>query len=170
MLISTSNKRILGTALAASAIIFLSGCSLILPQDDDRKQSSEYNSDHDEDEKDTTDEETDEDEDADEDADEDTDEDADEDADDFDDNGGATVSSIDIAILAEDALEDETGDRPTIDCGDFDVDVYEGNMVFCDLFADDGSVYDVEVTITDVDLEDQKYYVSVEVDNEPQDD
>ena len=84
--------------------------------------------------------------------------------------GATTVSSGDIADVAEDALEDEFDDSSwKVDCDDdgdeVEVKLEEDESIDC--LATDKATdleYDAEVTITDVDGD--KYEVEVDVDDE----
>lgn len=80
-----------------------------------------------------------------------------------------TVSADAVASTAEDALEEQVGSRPDIDCGDDSIPLEEGTEVTCALTAEglDG-VYDAQVTLSDI--EDGTYHVNVEVADQPRDD
>jgi hypothetical protein len=66
--------------------------------------------------------------------------------------GTPTVPADDLADLAEDALEEEVGQRPEIDCGSEDIEVVEGDEVTCVLTDPaTGSEYDTVVSFTGVD-------------------
>ena len=73
-----------------------------------------------------------------------------------------TVSPDNVASAAEDALEQEVGVRPSIDCGDEAIPLTEGTEVTCELTDDEtGDVYDANVTLSDI--KDGKYHVYVKV-------
>lgn len=84
--------------------------------------------------------------------------------------GPTTVSSDDIADLAEEALEDEYDDSSwKVDCDDDDEEVEvkleEDESIDCLATDKDTDLeYDAEVTITDVDGD--KYEIEVELDDE----
>lgn len=80
---------------------------------------------------------------------------------------GSTVSGGELADLAADALEKETGSRPDLDCGDDDsIIVSEGKEVDCVATSTEtGAEYDATVTFTSV--EGRDYEISVEVASEP---
>ncbi|WP_197717033.1 DUF4333 domain-containing protein [Glycomyces terrestris] len=79
---------------------------------------------------------------------------------------GPTVSGGELAELAADALEEQTGSRPDLDCGDDSIIVSEGKEVDCVATSTDtGAEYDATVTFTSVDGRD--YEISVEVASEP---
>jgi hypothetical protein len=66
--------------------------------------------------------------------------------------GTPTVPADGLADLAEDALEEEVGQRPEIDCGSEDIEVVEGDEVTCVLTDPaTGSEYDTVVSFTGVD-------------------
>lgn len=80
---------------------------------------------------------------------------------------GPTVSAADLAELAAEALEEETGARPDMDCGDNDsIIVTQDKEVDCTATStESGNEYDATVTFTNVDgLE---YEISVKVASEP---
>ncbi|WP_437583709.1 DUF4333 domain-containing protein [Paramicrobacterium sp. CJ85] len=73
-----------------------------------------------------------------------------------------TVSPDNVASAAEDALEQEVGVRPSIDCGDEAIPLTEGTEVECELTDEQtGDVYDANVTLSDI--KDGKYHVYVKV-------
>jgi hypothetical protein len=84
--------------------------------------------------------------------------------------GPTTVSSDDLADLAEEALEDEYDDSSwKVDCDDDDEEVEvkleEDESIDCLATDKDSDLeYDAEVTITDVDGD--KYEIEVELDDE----
>ncbi|WP_205325283.1 hypothetical protein [Glycomyces sp. YM15] len=48
-------------------------------------------------------------------------------------------------------LEDELGERPTIDCGEANVMLYEGRTVYCQVTDEaTGDVFDVKATFSGV--------------------
>jgi len=79
---------------------------------------------------------------------------------------GPTVSGAELADLAADALEKETGSRPGLDCGDDSIIVTQDKEVDCVATSTEtGDEYDATVTFTDVDGTD--YKISVQVASEP---
>jgi hypothetical protein len=77
-----------------------------------------------------------------------------------------TVSGEDLADLAADALEEETGARPDMDCGTDSIIITEDKEVDCTATStQSGTEYDAVVTFTDVDGTD--YRIGVEVASEP---
>ncbi len=77
-----------------------------------------------------------------------------------------TVPPEDLEILAADELENVTGVRPTIDCGDEDIRVKAGSAVTC-LLVDPvaGLEFDTVLTFTDVDGD--RYAFDIEVADVP---
>ncbi|MFC3493706.1 hypothetical protein [Glycomyces rhizosphaerae] len=74
----------------------------------------------------------------------------------------ATVTGEEVADAAADALEEQVGDQPEIDCGDDSVTVAEGKEV--DSVLTDpatGTEYDATVTITEADGAEWKADVQV---------
>ncbi|WP_211116583.1 DUF4333 domain-containing protein [Glycomyces buryatensis] len=66
--------------------------------------------------------------------------------------GTASATGEELARAATDALEEQTGERHEVDCGDDSVDLEEGKEVDCVLTeAASGTEYDLTLTITDVD-------------------
>nr|WP_277605797.1 DUF4333 domain-containing protein [Glycomyces sp. L485] len=79
---------------------------------------------------------------------------------------GLTVPGEDLADLAADALEEQTGARPDIDCGDDSIIVSQDKEVDCTATSTEtGAEYDTVVTFTSVDG--REYEISVEVASEP---
>lgn len=80
--------------------------------------------------------------------------------------GNPTLSAGTVSKAAEDALEQQVGQRPTVKCPK-DVDAKVGATTRCTLTADglDGS-YGVTVTVTSV--EGDKAHFDVKVDDHPQ--
>lgn len=79
-----------------------------------------------------------------------------------------TQSPDTVAGIAADALEEQVGTRPDLDCGDEQVDIVEGETVDCVLTdPGTGTSFEAEVTITEVDG--TEYNVGVEVGSEPLD-
>ncbi|MEU5155661.1 hypothetical protein [Glycomyces sp. NPDC021274] len=81
---------------------------------------------------------------------------------------GPTVSGGELADLAADALEKQTGSRPDLDCGgdDDSIIVSEGKEVDCVATSTEtGAEYDATITFTSV--EGRDYEISVEVASEP---
>ena len=63
-----------------------------------------------------------------------------------------TVSPEDLATTAENALEQQVGSRPDIDCGTEDIDLVKGTVVPCILTDPaSGDRFDAPVTIEEVD-------------------
>lgn len=84
-------------------------------------------------------------------------------------NTAPTVPPEEIETLAADALEDETGVRPVIDCGDDELPVEKDTSVTC-LLVDQsaGLEYDTVITFTEVDGTDYAFDIQVaEVPNNP---
>lgn len=77
---------------------------------------------------------------------------------------GDTVSAADLASAAADALEEQVGSRPEIDCGDVDIVPEEGRTVYCTLI-DGGAEYETTVTFTGVDG--GQWSIDVQVASEP---
>ncbi|ACQ78630.1 conserved hypothetical protein [Beutenbergia cavernae DSM 12333] len=78
-----------------------------------------------------------------------------------------TVSPDTVADLAEDALEEQVGERPEIDCGDEQIDLLNDVEVACELTDPaSGNTYDATVTVSDVDGTD--FRVNVQVADSPQ--
>ncbi|GAA2169552.1 MULTISPECIES: hypothetical protein [Glycomyces] len=66
------------------------------------------------------------------------------------DEAGLEIPAEDLASAAADALEEQVGMRPEIDCGDgIDIIIYEGRQTYCDLI-DGESVYEVTITVTSI--------------------
>ncbi|MFG6444068.1 DUF4333 domain-containing protein [Microbacterium sp. P07] len=62
-----------------------------------------------------------------------------------------TVESDQVAELAEDALEEQVGRRPDIDCGPDDFELENGASRTCTLTdPEDGKNYDADVELSDV--------------------
>jgi hypothetical protein len=82
---------------------------------------------------------------------------------------GPTVSGEELADLAADALEKETGSRPDLDCGDDDsIIVTQDKEVDCVATSTEtGAEYAATITFTSV--EGRDYEISVEVASEPND-
>jgi hypothetical protein len=79
---------------------------------------------------------------------------------------GPTVSGQELADLAADALEKETGSRPDLDCGDDSIIVTQDKEVDClATSTETDAEYDATVTFTSVDG--TEYEISVEVASEP---
>jgi hypothetical protein len=79
--------------------------------------------------------------------------------------GSNVVTAEETAEKAEDALEEQIGTRPDINCPD-DLEAEEGAETRCTLTAgDDPTEYGVTVTVTSVDGETVNF--DVEVDGEP---
>ncbi|MDN3238102.1 DUF4333 domain-containing protein [Glycomyces tritici] len=81
--------------------------------------------------------------------------------------GEPTVTGDELAELAEDALEEETGSRPEMDCGSVDsISVSQDKEVDCVATSTEtGAEYDATITFTSV--EGRDYEISVEVASEP---
>jgi hypothetical protein len=82
------------------------------------------------------------------------------------DQGGSagTISAADLASAAADALEEQVGSRPEIDCGEVDIVPEEGRTVYCTLI-DGGAEYETTVTFASVDGE--QWSIDVQVAPEP---
>lgn len=79
---------------------------------------------------------------------------------------GPTVSGGELADLAADALEKQTGSRPDLDCGDDSITVSEGKEVDCVATSTEtGAEYDATITFTSVEGGD--YEISVDIASEP---
>ncbi|KQR44312.1 MULTISPECIES: DUF4333 domain-containing protein [Frigoribacterium] len=79
-----------------------------------------------------------------------------------------TVSADAFATAVADALEQEVGTRPDVDCGDEAVPVVDGDEVHCDVNTPGYDVlYDSVSTISTEGQDDGEYTVSVVVDDEP---
>lgn len=80
---------------------------------------------------------------------------------------GYTIQPDELASVMADALEDEVGKRPLIDCGNDSIVLKSGKRVHCDLTAkgDEGTVYDVVGLMHDVD--DHSYGVTTKVADTP---
>lgn len=77
-----------------------------------------------------------------------------------------TVSADSFATTVADALEQEVGSRPDVDCGDDAIDVVDGEEVHCDVSTPGADVvYDSTSVISTEGGDD--YSVSVTVDSEP---
>lgn len=77
-----------------------------------------------------------------------------------------TVPAAQVADTAEDALEEEIGRRPEIDCGSKQIALTDGEQVACVLTdPETGSLFDADVTISGVDGTD--YIVTVQVADTP---
>jgi hypothetical protein len=82
------------------------------------------------------------------------------------DEAGLEIPADDLAAAAADALEEQVGSRPEIDCGTgIDITIYEGWQTYCDLIDTDGSVYGVTITVTSI--EGTAFDFDIEVDAEP---
>ena len=81
-------------------------------------------------------------------------------------SGTPTADPADVAATAADALEQQVGSRPEMDCGTETVEIVSGTVVNCVLTdPETGLTYDAPVTISDVDGLD--YVVNVDVAAEP---
>jgi len=79
-----------------------------------------------------------------------------------------TVSADTVAEKAADALEQEVGQRPEMDCGDDDIDFVAGTEVDCILSdPSTGSTFDAAVTLENVGGDDDELGVSVRVAQTP---
>lgn len=77
-----------------------------------------------------------------------------------------TVSPEDLATTAENALEEQVGSRPDIDCGTEDIDLVKGTVVPCVLTDPaSGDEFDAPVTIEEVDG--ASYTIGVQVADAP---
>jgi len=81
-------------------------------------------------------------------------------------SGTVTADPADVAASAADALEQQVGSRPEMDCGAETIEIIDGTVVNCVLTdPETGLMYDAPVTISDVDGLD--YVVNVDVAAEP---
>ncbi|TQL77044.1 uncharacterized protein DUF4333 [Stackebrandtia endophytica] len=79
-----------------------------------------------------------------------------------DDEAGLEVAATDLATAAADALEEQVGQRPTIDCGELNITIYEGRTTYCDLIDDAaGEIYEVTLTITTIEGTNFEFDVAV---------
>lgn len=77
-----------------------------------------------------------------------------------------TASPDTVAAEAEDALEEQIGSRPQIDCGDEQVDLVDGTVVDCELTdPTSGSAFDTTVTLSEVDG--TNFRIAIQVASEP---
>jgi hypothetical protein len=77
-----------------------------------------------------------------------------------------SVSSDRVAEVAEDALEEQVGQRPDIDCGSEDVPLEEDASRTCVLTDPaSGTEYDAEVVLSDIDGD--TFHVDVQVADTP---
>lgn len=77
-----------------------------------------------------------------------------------------TISGESLAEQAADALEEQVGSRPEMDCGDEDIPIEEDSVAECVLTdPSSGEQYNTDVTITDVDGTD--FHIDVQVDETP---
>ena len=77
-----------------------------------------------------------------------------------------TASPESIATTVEDTLEEQFGIRPIVDCGEESIDLVVDNTVVCALSTEgDPTVYDTDVTFTEVDGTD--YSIDIAVAEEP---
>ena len=79
-----------------------------------------------------------------------------------------TVSADAFATTVVDALEQEVGSRPDVDCGDDAIDVVDGEEVSCDVSTPGSDVVYDSTSVVSTDGGDD-YSVSVTVDSEPED-
>jgi hypothetical protein len=77
------------------------------------------------------------------------------------DGTGLEVEAERLAEAAADALEPQLGTRPDIDCGELNLTVFEGRRTYCDLNDTDGSVYEVTLTVTEIDGTDFYFDIAV---------
>jgi hypothetical protein len=77
-----------------------------------------------------------------------------------------TVSSSKFATSVADALEEQVGTRPDVDCGDDAIDVVDGEEVHCDVNTPGYDVVYDSVSVVNTD-DGENYTVSVTVDSEP---
>lgn len=78
------------------------------------------------------------------------------------DEAGLEIAATDLATAAADALEAQVGQRPTIDCGDLDITIYEGRTTYCDLIDDaSGEIYEVTLTVTTIEGTNFEFDVAV---------
>jgi len=77
-----------------------------------------------------------------------------------------TVSADKFATSVADALEEQVGTRPDVDCGDNAIDVVDGEEVHCDVNTPGYDVVYDSVSVVNTD-DGENYTVSVTVDSEP---
>jgi len=77
-----------------------------------------------------------------------------------------TVSADKFATSVADALEEQVGTRPDVDCGDDAIDVVDGEEVHCDVNTPGYDVVYDSVSVVNTD-DGEDYTVSVTVDSEP---
>ncbi|MBP1240051.1 hypothetical protein ABID92_002864 [Frigoribacterium sp. PvP120] len=77
-----------------------------------------------------------------------------------------TVSADKFATSVADALEEQVGTRPDVDCGDDAIDVVDGEEVHCDVNTPGYDVVYDSVSVVNTD-DGENYTVSVTVDSEP---
>ena len=63
---------------------------------------------------------------------------------------GLQIAGADLASATADALEEQVGQRPIIDCGSDEVTIAVGHQTYCDLI-DGADTYEVTLTITGID-------------------
>jgi hypothetical protein len=73
-----------------------------------------------------------------------------------------TAPATAVASVAEDALAQQVGSRPSIDCGSDDVKIVEGTVVKCTL-TDPANGQQLGATVTITTVNDGKYTVDVQV-------
>jgi len=74
---------------------------------------------------------------------------------------GPTVSGTSVAKTAAQALAEQVGSTPALDCGSDDIIVVKGKKITCELTDTDGLIYDVAVTFTSV--KGSTYHIDVKV-------
>ena len=73
-----------------------------------------------------------------------------------------TASGTAIAAAAADALESTYGQRPAIDCGTLDIQLYKGRVLYCDLTDPaSGAVHEATMTITGFDGDQWQFDIEV---------
>ncbi|THV23628.1 DUF4333 domain-containing protein [Glycomyces paridis] len=70
------------------------------------------------------------------------------------------IEATALADAAEDALEEQVGARPEIDCGEVNITIYEGRTTYCEL-TEGGEVYEVTLSVTEIDGEQFNFDVQV---------
>ncbi|MFI6574154.1 DUF4333 domain-containing protein [Nocardiopsis sp. NPDC050513] len=78
-------------------------------------------------------------------------------------SGGAVdrVAVTAVEAAAADALEPQLGERPVVDCGDLDINPFNGRTVDCTMTDATGAEFDTTVTFTGV--EGDQWNIGVEV-------
>lgn len=70
------------------------------------------------------------------------------------DDAGLEINGEKLATAAEDALEEQLGTRPDIDCTDLNITIFEGRQHYCTLLdAATGDEYEVTLSVTSIEGE-----------------